>query len=259
MKFGVIGLGRIGGSLALQALEKGHEVVGYNRSPEPTQKLAKEGLEPAFALDDLVCGLDAPRIILIYVPHGGPTDQVITELKGPLEEGDVVADGGNSHWKDSVRHHEELKAHGIEFLDVGTSGGIEGARRGASFMVGGNREAFAKAEPVLRELAVPDGLLHAGPAGAGHFVKLIHNAIEFGMLQAIGEGLDLLMRSDYQLDLPAVFHNWSHGSVIRGWLVELMERGLQSTNSKNLAATSRTRARSSGPWNMPWREKPGFP
>lgn len=236
MKFGIIGLGRIGGSLALQAMEKGHQVVGYNRSPQATRKLAEDGLEPAFALDDLVRELDSPRIILIFVPDGEPTDQVISELKGRLQEGDVAADGGNSHWKDSVRHYEELKARGIRFLDVGTSGGVEGARRGACFMVGGDAGAFAQAEPVLRELAVRDGVLHAGPAGAGHFVKLIHNAIEFGMLQAIGEGLDLLVRSDYQLDLPALFHNWSHGSVIRGWLVELMERGLREQKLEELSS-----------------------
>ena len=227
MKFGIVGLGRIGGALALQALEKGHQVVGYNRSPEDTRALAKEGLEPSFSLGELVRKLDLPRLIFIYVPHGEPTDKTIAELKGLLQRGDVVADGGNSHWKDSVRHHDELKATGIAFLDVGTSGGVEGARHGACFMVGGDKDAFAKAEPVLRDLAVSEGVVHAGRAGAGHFVKLIHNAIEFGMLQAIGEGVDLLARSDYDLDLPALFHNWSHGSVIRGWLVELMERGLR--------------------------------
>lgn len=236
MRFGIVGLGRIGSALARQALEKGHKVIGYNRSPEPTQELAKEGLEPAFSLDDLARKLDAPRLILIYVPHGKPTDQVITDLKSRLQNGDVVADGGNSHWKDSVRHYEALRTKGIGFLDVGTSGGVEGARRGGCFMVGGDAEAFAKFEPLLRDLAVPDGVIHAGPAGAGHFVKLIHNAIEFGMLQALGEGLDLLVRSVYRLDLPSIFHNWSHGSVIRGWLVELMERGLRENKLDELSS-----------------------
>jgi 6-phosphogluconate dehydrogenase len=126
-----------------------------------------------------------------------------------------------------MRRHAELKAHGIHFLDVGTSGGVAGARRGACFMVGGGTEAFTIAEPLLRDLAVPGGVIHAGPSGAGHFVKLVHNAIEFGMVQAIAEGVDLLQRSDFRLDLPALFHNWNHGSVIRGWLVELAERGLR--------------------------------
>ena len=236
MKFGIIGLGRIGGSVALQAIEKGHRIVGYNRSPAPTQALTKEGLEPAWSLGELVGKLDPPRLILVYVPHGKPTNEVLNDLKGRLEKGDVVIDGGNSHWKESVRHHEELKAIGIRFLDVGTSGGVEGARRGACFMAGGDADAFAVAEPLLRALAVPEGVVHAGPAGAGHFVKLIHNAIEFGMLQAIGEGVDLLTRSDYDLDLAALFRNWSHGSVIRGWLVELMERGLREHKLEELSS-----------------------
>lgn len=234
MQFGIIGLGRMGGSLARLAIQKGHRVAGYNKAPPKTQALAKEGLDPASSLAELVRKLEPPRILVIYVPHGKPTDSTIIELKGLLEPGDVVADGGNSHWKDSVRHYEELKASGVAFLDVGTSGGVEGARTGACFMVGGDADAFARVEPLLRDLAVPEGVLHAGPAGAGHFVKLIHNAIEFGMLQALGEGLDLLVRSDYPLDLPALFHNWSHGSVIRGWLVELMERGLREHPLKEL-------------------------
>jgi len=236
MKFGIIGLGRMGGSLARLAMEKGHRVAGYNKTPQRTHDLAKAGLDPADSLAELVRKLAPPRLLVIYVPHGKPTDTTITELQGLLQPGDLVADGGNSHWKDSVRHYEELKASGIAFLDVGTSGGIEGARRGACFMAGGDAEAFARVEPLLRDLAVPEGVVHAGPAGAGHFVKLIHNAIEFGMLQALGEGLDLLVRSDYPLDLPALFHNWNHGSVIRGWLVELMERGLRERRLEDLSS-----------------------
>ena len=236
MNFGIIGLGRMGGSLARVAMKKGHRVAGYNQNPEFTQVLAKEGLDPAFSLPDLVSRLQPPRLLVIYVPHGKPTDITLAELKSLLQPGDLVADGGNSHWKDSVRHHEELKAAGVAFLDVGTSGGVEGTRSGACFMVGGDADAFARVEPLLRDLAVPEGVLHAGPAGAGHFVKLIHNAIEFGMVQAMGEGLDLLVRSDYALDLPALFHNWAHGSVIRGWLVELMERGLREHPLEQLSS-----------------------
>jgi len=137
---------------------------------------------------------------------------------------------------DSVQHYTELKPGGISFLDIGTSGGAAGARHGACFMVGGDKEAFAKVEPLLRDLAVPDGLIHAGPSGAGHFVKLIHNAIEFGMVQAMAEGVDLLTRSDYQLDLPALFHTWNRGSVIRSWLVELMESGLRENKLDDLSS-----------------------
>lgn len=236
MKFGMIGLGRMGGDLARQAVEKSHQVIGYNRTAAVTQSLAKEGVEPAFSFDELVRKLVAPRVILIYVPHGKPTDEVLSNLKDRLEPADLVLDGGNSHWKDSVRRYKELREKHISFLDVGTSGGVEGARRGACFMVGGDIDSFAKVESLLRDLAVPEGVIHAGPAGAGHFVKLIHNAIEFGMLQALGEGLDLLVRSDYRLDLPALFHNWAHGSVIRGWLVELMERGLRENKLEELSS-----------------------
>jgi 6-phosphogluconate dehydrogenase len=235
MRFGIIGLGRIGGALARQALEKGFEVVGNNRSREPTAELAKKGLIPAYSLDELVQKLKPPRIVLIYVPHGKPTDEVIFNLRNRFGQGDLVIDGGNSHWRDSVRRHKALRDAGIQFLDVGTSGGVSGARHGACFMAGGEREAFEKAEPLLRELAVPEGVVHAGRAGAGHFVKLIHNAIEFGMLQALGEGADLLARSDYDLDLAALFHNWAHGSVIRGWLVELMELGLREHKLQELS------------------------
>jgi len=233
MRFGIIGLGRIGGSLALQALEKANHVVGYNRSPESTKDLVTQGLVPAFSLDELVAKLEPPRIILIYVPHGKATDEVLSSLIRRSSRRDVLIDGGNSYWKDSIRHHDELESAGIQFLDAGTSGGVEGARRGACFMVGGDERAFATAEPVFRDLAVPDGVVHAGPAGAGHFVKLIHNAIEFGMVQALAEGLDLLTRSDYSLDLPAIFHNWSHGSVIRGWLIE---RGLKEHKLDELSS-----------------------
>jgi 6-phosphogluconate dehydrogenase len=228
MRFGIIGLGRMGGGLARQAIEKGHQVVGYNRRPEATRTLLADGMDPAFSLDELVGKLEPPRVLLIYVPHGDATNTTVAELQGLLQGGDIVCDGGNSHWKDSVRRYDELKPARIAFLDVGTSGGVEGARRGACFMVGGDKDAFAAAEPVLRGLAVAGGVIYAGPAGAGHFVKLIHNAIEFGMVQAIAEGIDLLASSDYDLDLPALFHNWNHGSVIRGWLIELAERGLRN-------------------------------
>lgn len=190
----------------------------------------------ASSLAELVAELEPPRIALIYVPHGDPTRQMIAELKGCLQKGDVVGDGGNSKWTDSVQRYAELNSSGISFLDIGTSGGVDGARHGACFMVGGDKEAFAKVEPLLRDLAVPDGVIHAGPPGAGHFVKLIHNAIEFGMVQAMAEGVDLLERSDYQLDLPALFHTWNRGSVIRSWLVELMERGLRENKLDELSS-----------------------
>lgn len=233
MKFGIVGLGRMGRSLSLQAIGKKHRVVAYDAAAD--WELTKRGFELALTLKDLVNQLEAPRIVLMYVPHGKPTDDSVNELSHLLDAGDIVADGGNSHWKDSVRHYQELKQKGIAFLDVGTSGGIEGAQTGACFMVGGDQDAYKALAPLLNDLAVPGGVIHAGASGAGHFVKLIHNAIEFGMVQAIGEGVDLLVRSDYPLDLPALFRNWNHGSVIRGWLIELMERGLREHSLEQLS------------------------
>jgi 6-phosphogluconate dehydrogenase len=228
MRFGIVGLGRMGANLARQAMEKGHEVVGYNLDHARTEELAGEGLEPSGSLAELASRLDPPRVAFVYVPHGAPTEVVVEELRGLLEPGDVVVDGGNSHWEDAKRRYASLAESGIRFLDVGTSGGVDGARHGACFMAGGDREAYDLVEPVLRDLAVdPQGTIFVGPPGSGHFAKLVHNAIEFGMVQAIAEGVELLQRSEYELDLPALFDNWNHGSVIRSWLVELMRDALR--------------------------------
>jgi len=228
MELGIIGLGRMGSNLARRALEKGHRVVGYNRSPNVTRELAREGLDPAQSLPELVSKLRTPRIIFIYVPHGEPTEGVCQALRPLLTVGDIVADGGNSHWADSRRRHAFFAEAGIHFLDIGTSGGVSGARHGACFMVGGDRQAYEAVAPILRDLAVDaEGSFFVGPPGSGHFVKLVHNAIEFGMVQAIAEGVELLQRSGYELDLPALFNNWMHGSVIRSWLIELMGKALR--------------------------------
>ncbi len=227
MRFGIVGLGRMGANLARHAVEKGHEVVGYDRSPDVTRALQREGIDPLSSLEELAGRLEPPRVVFIYVPHGDPTEEVVRRLRSVLAPGDVVADGGNSHWADAPRRHALLGAVGIRFLDVGTSGGIMGARTGACFMVGGDPEVYDLVAPLLRDLAVdPEGVYFVGPPGAGHFVKLVHNAIEFGMVQAIAEGVELLVRSDYSVDLPALFKTWQHGSVIRSWLIELMGRAL---------------------------------
>jgi 6-phosphogluconate dehydrogenase len=228
VKFGIVGLGRMGGNLSRQAVEKGHEVVGYDPSEEARTKLSEAGLEPAESLEELASKLSPPRIVFVYVPHGEATEQVCRALEGHLEANDVVVDGGNSHWEDSIRRHGNFAKSGIRFLDVGTSGGVSGARNGACFMAGGDRDSYELVEPILRDLAVDaQGAVFAGPPGSGHFVKLVHNAIEFGMVQAIAEGVEMLARSDYELDLPAVLANWNHGSVIRSWLIELMATALE--------------------------------
>jgi 6-phosphogluconate dehydrogenase len=220
-EFGVIGLGRMGGGLAHQALEKGLGVVGASRSGAP-KDLVQAGLVEIRDFAAFREKLAKPRVVFVYVPAGPAVDKILEQLGEALEPGDVIVDGGNSYWGDSIRRQARLKEKQLRFVDVGTSGGLEGARRGACFMAGGEREAVAIVEPVLRRLAVEDGYVHAGPPGAGHFVKLVHNGIEFGMLQALGEGFELLARYPARLDIGGTLECWRHGSVIRGWLIDLL-------------------------------------
>lgn len=218
--FAIVGLGRMGENLARQALEKGLRVGGYTKGPRPRLRNARFSIVKR--LVQLPPLLSRPRKILLYVPAGAAVDAVLDELLPVLERGDIVMDGGNSYWGDSIRRARRLRAAGIHFLDVGTSGGIEGARHGACFMVGGPRDVVARVAPLLRRLAVPGGYVHAGDSGAGHFVKLVHNGIEFGMLQAIGEGVALLAAFPRALPLLDIVECWRHGSVIRSWLIDLL-------------------------------------
>ena len=220
-EFGVIGLGKIGGGLARHALEKGIKVVGATRGTAPAA-LRKAGLVEIEHLKDFRARLRAPRAVFLYIPAGPAVDEVLEELCGALEPGDVIVDGGNSYWGDSIRRQQRLAEKKLRFVDLGTSGGLEGAREGACFMAGGERDAVARVEPLLKALAVEGGYVHAGPPGAGHFVKLVHNGIEFGMLQAIAEGFDLLTHHHQPLDTQGVLECWRHGSVIRSWLVDLL-------------------------------------
>lgn len=222
-KFGVIGLGKMGGGLAAQALDKRYEVVGFDPGGI-SRELRDAGIIGVTSLSELTANLPAPRKILIYVPAGPVVDDVLDELSRILQPGDIIADGGNSYWGDSRRRYARLAERDIEFVDAGTSGGVDGAREGACFMVGGTDEAVSELEALFLDLSVDGGYVHAGPPGAGHFVKLVHNGIEFGMLQAIGEGVDLLMHHDQKLPIAEVLSCWTNGSVIRSWLVELMER-----------------------------------
>jgi 6-phosphogluconate dehydrogenase len=217
----------MGGSLALQALEKGWPVVGFTRGGPPAE-LVEAGLLPADALGKLRELLPPPRKVLLYVPAGPTVDALLDELAAVLAPGDVIGDGGNSYWGDSIAGHRRLEARGLHFVDLGTSGGVSGARNGACFMAGGEPEPVARLEPLLNDLAVPGGYVYAGPPGAGHFTKLVHNGIEFGMLQAIGEGVNLLAKYPRaRLNIEGILRNWNHGSVIRSWLVELMALAYQ--------------------------------
>jgi 6-phosphogluconate dehydrogenase len=227
LEFGVVGLGRMGGNLVLHALEKGLRVVGFDRGPM-REDLLQAGLIKMDSIDGFREQLAPPRTVFLYIPAGPVVDTMLDDLAARLEVGDILVDGGNSYWGDSIRRYQWLKARGNQFIDLGTSGGISGARHGACFMAGGEKETVALIEPILLELAIPGGYVYAGPPGAGHFVKLVHNGIEFGMLQAIGEGVDLLEHYRDKLDIPKVLQCWRHGSVIRSWLVDLMEEAYRA-------------------------------
>jgi len=228
MELGIIGLGKIGGNLSLQCIDKNIKVIGKDIIKRP--ELEKKGVKVVTEYKSFTDLLTSPRVIYLSLPAGPLIDKVINDLVPFLAKGDVLLDGGNSYYKDSQRRASELNENGIYYIDCGTSGGWEGARYGGCFMIGGDKKAVEICEPILKKLAVKDGYLHCGPSGSGHFVKLVHNGIEFGMLQAIGEGVELLQRSDFELNLPDIFKMYSNGSVIRGWLVELMEAGLSELN-----------------------------
>jgi 6-phosphogluconate dehydrogenase len=220
VKIGMVGLGRMGGNMAIRLGEKGHEVIGYDRhSPE----------RRATSLPELVEQLDPPRVVWSMVPSGDPTEQVIAELKGLLTPGDVVIDGGNSNWHDSVRRGQELADAGLGFIDCGTSGGVWGREEGYCLMVGGRDEHVALCQPLFDALKPPEGgFVHAGPVGTGHFTKMVHNGIEYGVMQAYAEGYELLARSDLGIDVEGALDAWRHGSVVRSWLLDLMVRALQA-------------------------------
>lgn len=223
LEFGVVGLGRMGGNLSRQALEKGIKVAGYTQG-KIDEDLVKMGLVVTKSIEEFKNNLSSPRYIFLYIPSGPAVDVLINQLAAVLDKGDIIIDAGNSYWGDSIRRAEKLKEKGLCLVDLGTSGGVEGARHGACFMAGGDDDAIARIEPILLKLAVKDGYVHAGPSGAGHFTKLVHNGIEFGMLQAIAEGTDLLKHYHDSLDIAEIMRCWRNGSVIRSWLIDLMEQ-----------------------------------
>ena len=225
MRVGMIGLGKMGLNLTKNMLRNGIEVVGFDLAKDNVVAAQEAGATPADSLEDLVSNLGTPRIAWVMLPAGKPTDSTIETLAKILDKDDIVVDGGNSFYKDSLRHNEVTSATGVKFFDCGTSGGQNGALNGGNFMIGGDdAEAFDKyLKDIFEKIAEPDGFLYTGAAGSGHYLKMVHNGIEYGMMEAIGEGFDVLENSDYNYDNEAVAKLWNHGSVVRSWLMELAE------------------------------------
>lgn len=222
MKIGFVGLGKMGGNMVKRLLERGHSIVAFDPGSGAREEAGRIGAEVALSLNELVGRLAHPRSIWLMVPAGQVTGEVINALMPLLEKGDILIDGGNSLYRDSVARAALLKAMGISFLDAGTSGGIWGLSEGYCLMIGGEKEAFHQIEPVVRDLAPEKGYAHVGPNGSGHFVKMVHNAIEYAMLEAYGEGFELMQeKQEFNLDLAQIAELWNHGSVIRSWLLEL--------------------------------------
>jgi 6-phosphogluconate dehydrogenase len=227
MQLGLIGLGRMGSGMTLRLLQGGHQVMVYDRVPEAGAALAGKGATVTGSLEDLGQKLKAPRIVWLMIPAGPPVDDAIQRLSGVLSPGDVIIDGGNSNYKDSIRRAEGLRSQQIEFLDVGVSGGVWGLKVGFNLMAGGNQAVFKQAEPIFATLAPPDGYAYVGPSGAGHYAKMVHNGIEYSMLQSYAEGFEILKAAPFGFDLVQLARLWNHGSVIRSWLLELAQAAFE--------------------------------
>lgn len=230
MEVGLIGLGRMGGNMARRLIKGGHRVVAYDPSQAAVKALSEDGGGSAASLEELIKALKTPRVVWVMVPAGAATETTIEWLLSHLSSGDIVIDGGNSYYKDSMRRAKQLAGKGISYLDIGTSGGIWGLQNGYCLMVGGTETAFATVKPLLQTLAPgPDrGLIHVGPSGSGHFVKMVHNGIEYGLMQAYAEGYELMQaKQEFKLDLAAISEAWRHGSVVRSWLLDLTADALK--------------------------------
>jgi 6-phosphogluconate dehydrogenase len=226
MQIGLIGLGKMGFNLALNAKDKNHEVIAFDINEVSVRKIAAEGVKTVSSIASLCSTLQGKRVIWLMIPAGDLVDETIQILKPLLAKGDIIIDGGNSFFKDTIRRGEDLATSGIGFLDCGTSGGQEGARNGACTMVGGDEDSYKHCSKIFTDISVADGHLYCGPSGSGHFVKMIHNGIEYGTMQSIAEGFEVMQKSEFNLNLENVAKVWNHGSVVRSWLMELTERAL---------------------------------
>ena len=228
MRMGLIGLGRMGANMVRRLVRDGHQVVVYNRTPERTTEIAGEGATASYSIAELVGKLERPRAVWVMVPAGDATEAQINELLEHLEPGDTIIDGGNTNFHDDVRRHAMLKEKGLHYVDAGTSGGIWGLELGYCLMVGGDGDAVTPLEPIFRSLAPDGGYLHVGGPGAGHYVKMVHNGIEYALMQGYAEGFEIMHASDYDLDLAGISELWMQGSVVRSWLLELAGRAFRA-------------------------------
>jgi 6-phosphogluconate dehydrogenase len=226
MQLGFVGLGRMGLNMVTRLMRGGHAIVAYDRSPDAVARAEAAGAQGVSSLAALASALAVPRVVWVMVPAGDPTETTVTALGDLLTAGDTIVDGGNTNFHDDVRRAQTLTARRIHYIDAGTSGGIWGLQEGYCLMVGGEADVCQRLEPIFLTLAPPDGYLRVGDHGAGHYVKMIHNGIEYGLMQAYAEGFELLQQSAYGIDLPAVSKLWNHGSVVRSWLLELAARAL---------------------------------
>lgn len=258
MKIGMIGLGRMGSNMSRRLLRNEHEVVVFDIDPDAVSSLTEEGAKSGTSLADVVAQLQPPRAVWVMVPAGEITSRTISELGDLLDEGDVVIDGGNSRFTDTMERAESLERKGIRLLDAGTSGGIWGLEEGYSLMVGGEAGAVKQVTPIFETLAPPDGFAHVGKSGAGHYVKMVHNGIEYGLMQAYGEGLELLHRSEFEIDLGQVAGVWRNGSVVRSWLLDLIAKALEDDPDLD-KLSDHVEDSGEGRWTVQWAVENAVP
>jgi 6-phosphogluconate dehydrogenase len=259
MQIGMVGLGRMGGNMVKRLLDAGHGVVAYDLDAAHVREAADAGAKPAASLDELVGQLEAPRAVWVMVPHGEPTRQTLDDLLSLLAPDDVLIDGGNSRYLDSIEAGRRAASRDVHFIDAGVSGGVWGLAEGYCIMAGGADAAVKRLSPIWKALAPDGGFAHVGPVGSGHFVKMIHNAIEYGMLEALAEGFACLERSDFELDLTQIADLWQHGSVIRSWLVELLGRAFREDGQDLGAIAGYVDDSGTGRWTIEYAVERALP